>query len=71
MLISVHQFCSAYEVTPATVEVFYPKGFQVSIPGIFNFQFCFLSKYLERTEVFFLLFLQPKTEYHCLHFMEN
>lgn len=35
MLISVHQFCSAYEVTPATVEVFYPKGFQVSIPGIF------------------------------------
>lgn len=27
--------CSAdYDVPPAKVEVFYPKGFRVSIPGI-------------------------------------
>lgn len=28
------RFGSAYDVPPAKVEVFYPKGFRVSIPGI-------------------------------------
>lgn len=29
------RFCFAdYDVPPAKVEVFYPKGFRVSIPGI-------------------------------------
>lgn len=46
LLLLTLNFCIAdYDVPPAKVDVFYPKGFRVSIPGIMKCVFVAVSNY--------------------------